>query len=433
METRPHLKVICDTLQSFWEGKLKGHDGQEAIKLDVNIPPRMGKSRTLYLFEAWLLGNDSKVRIITGSYNDSTAGDFSRYTRDEITAIPTSPTDYTYKEIFGKTIKKGDSSIERWALEGEFFNYLGTGVGGSVTGKGCNLLVIDDPIKGATEAYNETYMNNVWRWITGTLLSRFEKNGRIILNMTRWPNDDPCERFQKTALWDRTYVLSMKIETDGELLCDELMDKEKLEILRGTMDSGVFLANYYQITVDKREVLYDKLRVYDELPEDWDNKISYTDTADAGTDYLCHISGIVSDGYIYVTDVVYTTKPQEESESMVVDSIIKNEPLKCWFESNSGGRAFAKRIEKKLRKAKCSSHVEWFHQSENKKSRILSNSTGVCEYVLFPRNWNIRWPDYYEDMVTGKRSALGKGHDDAFDATTGLYEKATKGEAAIFI
>ena len=66
--------------------------------------------------------------------------------------------------------------------------------------------------------------------------------------------------------------------------------------------------------------------------------------------------------------------------------------------------------------------IEWFHQSQNKIARILSNSTWIMEHIYFPINWKDKWPDYYAAMNKYQREGKNK-HDDAPDATTGVAEQ----------
>lgn len=88
-----------------------------------------------------MFGQNPSEKIITASYNDDVASDFSRYTRDEITKEKASMLDICYSDIFPDTrIKKGNASFEKWALEGQHFSYLGAGIGGSVTSKRWNYI-----------------------------------------------------------------------------------------------------------------------------------------------------------------------------------------------------------------------------------------------------------------------------------------------------
>jgi predicted phage terminase large subunit-like protein len=70
--------------------------------------------------------------------------------------------------------------------------------------------------------------------------------------------------------------------------------------------------------------------------------------------------------------------------------------------------------------------VQWFHQSQNKIARILSNSTWIMDHVYYPINWREKWPDYYNAMNKYQREGKNK-HDDAPDATTGIAEHINLG------
>jgi hypothetical protein len=196
-DDRPHLKLIADTLQQLYEGRLLKPNGEPYENIMMNIPPRHGKSRTLILFCEWALGKDKENKIITASYNEDLATTFSRYTRDGIGEEKLYPHEIVFSDIFpGVRIKQGDASYRQWALEGQFFNYKGAGRGGSITGKGGNILIVDDPIKNAEEAFNENALDKQWQWFTDTFLSRQEQSERSfkIVNMTRWSKKDICGR-----------------------------------------------------------------------------------------------------------------------------------------------------------------------------------------------------------------------------------------------
>lgn len=106
---------------------------------------------------------------------------------------------------------------------------------------------------------------------------------------------------------------------------------------------------------------------------------------------------------------------------------------KAKFESNNGGRGFARSVRRilleKLGTNKCV--IKWFHQSKNKQARILSNATWVMEHIYFPVGWQNRWSDYYEAMTKYQREGKNK-HDDAPDSTTGIAEDLSKGGMSIF-
>lgn len=123
----------------------------------------------------------------------------------------------------------------------------------------------------------------------------------------------------------------------------------------------------------------------------------------------------------------------EVTENTVAHALYINGVNKAKFESNNGGRGFARSVRRilleKLGTNKCV--IKWFHQSKNKQARILSNATWVMEHIYFPVGWQNRWSDYYEAMTKYQREGKNK-HDDAPDSTTGIAEDLSKGGMSIF-
>lgn len=436
-ENKLYLKKFCNDLQSFYEGKLLREDGMAYKKIMVNMPPRFGKSRTLINFTQWCLGKNNSERIITCSYNDTSAGDFSKYTRDGIDEKKyfNDGNQYVFSDFFPDSkLKRGSKSYSNWALEGQFFNYLGTGMGGSVTGKGGSILIIDDLIKLAEEAFNADRLEKIWQWYTGTFLSRGDAEGGIpleIIVMTRWADEDICGRILASDEADEWYVIKLEAynsETD-EMLCEEVLSKERYLSLSKKMVYEIFRANYHQETVNQQGKLYKTLKTYTILPvDDLGNSLAegiynYTDTADEGDDYLCSICYEVYNGEAFVKDVYYTKDGMEITEDRTSEMLVRNKVKEAKIESNNGGRGFSRNVIRiiweKFRTR--SVIVTWFHQSQNKMARILSHSAFVQEHVYFPINWKDRWPLFYKHvnafMKEGKNA-----HDDAPDCLTGIAE-----------
>lgn len=158
---RDYLKEFCDELQDFYYSDDK--------ILVVNAPPRHGKSRTAQLFVEWALGKNPNEKIMTGSYNETLSTTFSRGVRNDISERKADAGRIVYSEIFPHNkIKRGDGASNLWSLEGHHNNYLATSPGGTATGFGATLLIIDDLIKNAEEAYNETVLENHWTWFCFT-------------------------------------------------------------------------------------------------------------------------------------------------------------------------------------------------------------------------------------------------------------------------
>jgi predicted phage terminase large subunit-like protein len=436
-EDKPHLKHLCDILQKFWERSLIKLDGRPYTKLMINMPPRHGKSRTLINFCQWVLGKNEEERIIECSYNDDSAGDFSKYTRDGITEEHQEKKGYVFSDFFPDTkIKYGSQSYFKWALEGQHFNYLGAGIKGSVTGKGGSILLIDDPIKLVEEAFNEERLDSIWQWYVGTFLSRGDLEGREpleIITMTPWCKKDLCGRIldsEDASNWYRVKMAAYDEATD-KMLCEKTLSKERYRDLEKAFESmpEVFLANYQMEMVDVKGQLYRGVKTYEKLPVDAQgNSVlesirNYTDTADEGDDFLCSINYGVYKGEAYVLDVLYSKSGMEITEPLTAKFLFEGKVNRAMIESNNGGRGFARNVERILWEKHQSRHtvIKWFHQSLNKMARILSNSSFVQEHVYFPVNWRDRWPVFYKELSGFLKEGKNK-HDDAADCITGLAE-----------
>lgn len=449
-EGRDHLERISDTIQALYEGRiikfgpeepwqivdtLEGLSGYRVCKkMMLNVPPRHGKSFSATMASQWMFGKNVENRVITCSYNEKLASRFGKSVRNGIEATRHDNKRVVFNDVFPDVhVKYGDASSTLWSLKGQFFNYLATSFNGTVTGIGCNIGIIDDQIKNAEEANNENLLQGHWEWYTDTFLSRLEENAIQIVIMTRWSTKDICGRLLEIE-GNEWYELKLKAclnEDTGEMLCPDLLSFEsyKDKTKPGKMSPEIVLANYQQEPIDAKGRLYSYFKTYRDLPKDENGKlifeeiISYADTADEGSDMLCNICAGVYKGEGFVLDVYYTKAGMEVTESETAKRLVENNVNRAKIESNNGGRGFARNIERIIwekygtRKVK----IEWFHQSENKMARILSNSSFVMEHLYFPWNWNERWPDYFKDMSKFQREGKNK-HDDAPDATTGIAE-----------
>lgn len=430
---RRYLVELCEALQSFYED-------EKAKVLIINEPPRHGKSRTASLFVEWVLGRNPAEKIMTGSYNNILSATFAKNVRNAIQEVKADDNITVYSDIFPNVrIKRGDAAMDMWSLDGGYNSYLATSPSGTATGFGCSLLIIDDIIKNSEEAYNETAKEKAWLWFTNTMLSRLEEGGKILIIMTRWASDDlagrAIEHFGNAAK-----VITMQaLQPDGTMLCDEILSRHSYEEKVRAMGADIASANYQQEPIDLKGQLYSSFKTYDRVPTDVNGNPlftsirNYTDTADTGSDYLCSIVYGVYNGEAYVLDLLYTKDAMEETEPAMAAMLYKNDVNVIDFESNNGGRGFARQVRRILQDTYKSNKtvINTFAQTKNKVARILSNSTWVMEHIYFPVNWKDRWPEYYKAMTRYQREGKN-AHDDAPDATTGIAEKMSEGERFSF-
>ena len=423
---RKYLVDLCNSMQEFYEG-----DDEVLI---INLPPRHGKSRTAGLFVEWILGKDQTEKIIAGSYNETLSTEFSKDVRGDIQEIKADEDKIVFSDIFPNVrIKRGDGAMNLWSLENGRNNYLATSPTGTATGFGCSLLIIDDLIKNAEEAYNENKLSSHWDWFTKTMLSRLEGKRKQIIIMTRWSSGDLAGRaleYYKEEGKQIKHITKKALQDDGTMLCDEVLNYKAYKSIIRAMGPEIASANYQQEPIDLKGRLYSSIKTYETLPKDTNGNLlfttikNYTDTADTGSDYLCSINYGVYEKEAYVLDVIYTKEPMEVTEPLLANSLYDYRVNEADIESNNGGRGFARSVERILREKYKSNKtkINWFHQSKNKQARILSNSTWVMDHIYFPKNWVDRWPEFAKTILTYQKEGKNK-NDDGPDTLSGIAEK----------
>lgn len=417
---RTFLVELCNDFQNFLSS-----DDKVMI---INLPPRHGKSRTACCFAEWYLGQDPTRKIMIGSYNETLSTMFSKNVRNTISEVKADKYKAVYSDVFPNIrIKHGDGAMNLWSLEGGYNNYLATSPTGTATGFGCTLMIIDDLIKNAEEANNEATKEKHWEWFTNTMLSRREEDAKVIIIMTRWASDDLAGRYldfcKSVSIAHRHICMKAYDKETNSMLCPDILSLESYQATIKAMGADIASANYQQEPIDLKGKLYTSFKTYTELPPHFEGVYSYTDTADEGSDWLCSIIWGVYQHEAYVLDVYFTNAPMEVTEPETARRHKEQAVNNARIESNNGGRGFARNVERisKEQLQNFRTIWTWFHQSENKKARILSNATWVMQHIYFPVNWRDRFPEYYEAMNRYQREGKN-AHDDAPDATTGIAE-----------
>lgn len=268
--TRWHLWLLCNTLQALYERHLtkkyfyalctmphipkwlaedvidwdRLRDDHVYTKIMINMSPRSGKSRSLTMFADWLLGKSHDNRIITVSYNTDLAANMSRYVRDGIMQQKVLPTDIVYSDIFPDTqIAKGNAGFMKWALEGSFMNYLGTGMEGTLTGAGGNCLlegtlVLTD--KGEVPI-EQVYAN---------------KDKYLVPSLNLDTKTIEYKRIIATRKVESDEILKFKTDSDREIACTK---EHRLFDGRGFREAGTFREGdfLYAITEQEKQNLCD--------------------------------------------------------------------------------------------------------------------------------------------------------------------------------
>ena len=245
-----HIQFLTDKAQQFVEDVKNG----KSPRLFVSMPPRHSKSETMTKkYPAWVIGNNPDFEIIIASYSMDLARDFGKIVRD------------TYREhsksgtgIFNSIIDRDKSAGDNWGILEHRGAVVSTGVGGSATGKGAHIAIIDDPFKNREDANSRLQRDKVWAWYQSTIRTRLAPGGGIIIIQTRWHEDDLVGRIVKEmengtgetfesivlpAIAEENDILGRKV---GEPLWEERYGINELENIKKAIGSREFSALYQQ-------------------------------------------------------------------------------------------------------------------------------------------------------------------------------------------
>jgi predicted phage terminase large subunit-like protein len=296
-----HIEVLASKLEAVRLGTCK--------RLIINLPPRHLKSHTTSIaFSAWLLGHEAAKQILCVSYAKDLSDKLARDSRN----LMTSP---FYQGLFNTRISdQRDAASEFETTEGGF--RLSTSIGGVLTGRGADIVIIDDPLK-ADDARSDPRRDSVNAWYDNTLRSRLNSqlNGAIIIVMQRLHADDLVAHVQKHETWDvlsfaaiaeqdEAYEFSTPFgfrrvsRQNGEVLQANLISRATLDTQRRATEYN-FAAQYQQNPQPASGVIVkrDWLKFYTpaEKPERFDQILQSWDTANT-TNELSNFSACTTWG-----------------------------------------------------------------------------------------------------------------------------------------
>ena len=234
-----HHKVMAKKFEEIAAGKLK--------RLIINMPPRHTKSEfASFLLPSWFLGKYPNKKIIQSSNTSELAVGFGRKVRNLVDSE-------VYSDIFPNVSLRADSKAAgRWATNanGEYF---AIGVGGTVTGKGADLLIIDDPHseqEAKLAQSNSEVFDQVYEWYTSGPRQRLQPGGAIVVVMTRWSKKDLTGRILQSMVdkdgetWD--VIEFPAILPSGNPLWPEFWSLEELMALKLELPAAKWNAQYQQ-------------------------------------------------------------------------------------------------------------------------------------------------------------------------------------------
>ena len=288
-----HHRLIADALERVERGTLK--------RLIISMPPRHGKSMLASeFFPAWFMGRNPDKYVIAASYAQELSDDFGRKVRNQMA-------DGTFKAIFGDCNISDDSASAKRFNTAQGGAYFAVGVGGSITGRGAHVLIIDDPVKNREEAESETVRRKTWDWYTSTAYTRLMPDGAIIVIATRWHEDDLIGKILNEHQHEGWEVLTLPaISPSGIPLWPEQYDLATLEKIRHTIGNRDWSALYQQDPAPDEGDYFkaDWIRWYE--PSKLPKHLAFYGASDyavtsKGGDYTCHlVGGIDPAGDLYI-------------------------------------------------------------------------------------------------------------------------------------
>ena len=243
-----HHKIMASAFERVARGELK--------RLIINMPPRHTKSEfASYLLPSWFLGKFPGKKVIQTSHTAELAVGFGRKVRNLVDSE-------VYNSIFPDLSLQADSKAAgRWNTS-KGGDYFAIGVGGAVTGKGADLLIIDDPHseqEAALAAVNPDIYDKVYEWYTSGPRQRLQPGGAIVIVMTRWAQRDLTGQVLKNAALrgetDWEVIEFPAIMPSGKPLWPEFWSLEELEALHEELPNAKWQAQYQQNPVGNESAI----------------------------------------------------------------------------------------------------------------------------------------------------------------------------------
>ena len=230
-----HHKIINKKFNDLAEGKIK--------RLIINMPPRHTKSEfASYLLPAWMIGKNPKLKIIQATHTADLAIDFGRKTKNLVDQE-------NYRELFPTRLQEDSQAAGKWKTEqgGEYF---AAGVGGAITGRGANLLIIDDPHKEQDIRGDGKSFEKAMNWYTAGPRQRLQPGGSIVIVMTRWSTKDVTGQLLKAQSEegsDQWEVVELPaLLPDGKPVWPEYWTSEELLKTKASIPVTNWNAQYMQ-------------------------------------------------------------------------------------------------------------------------------------------------------------------------------------------
>ncbi len=335
----PHLAYVRTALDQITSGAI--------AKLMIFMPPRHGKSElTTIRYPVYRMERDPSLRVLLGCYNQNLATLFSREARRIATRR-------------GLAAQPGLKNTEaEWELTGGG-GLRASAVGAAPTGRGANLIIIDDPVRSREDANSAAYRDKTYAWYTNDLYTRREPGAAIILIITRWHEDDLAGRILASEDGPNWTVCSLPAEAEagdplgrevGAPLCPERFDLPALHDLKRVLGLDYY-ALYQQRPVADTGAIYQRAWFcYDHAPADFEQMVQAWDTASSAVgDYSACVTVGVKGQRAYVLDIFRARLETPDLLRQVKNLAERWQPTVLLVEDASSGIAVTQMLRRETR------------------------------------------------------------------------------------
>ena len=405
-----HHELLASKLEALARG--------EITRLIISMPPRHGKSELASVrFAPWLLTERPGASIVSATYAGEFADDLGRKAR----AVLEMP---VYSQLWPRSALSQESrAVSRWqTVTGG--SYFAVGVGGALTGRGADFLLIDDPHKNRLEAESKVSRDAVFDWFRSTAYTRLEKGGAVAIIMTRWHEDDLVGRvLQDDRGW---HVLSLPAIAEvadeyrqvGDALWPDKYSADALRGIRNVIGEREWSALYQQRPAPLEGALFkpDGLQMLDAEPAgvQWIRAWDFGATSGGGDPTVGVKLGMWNDHPV-VADVTRLQGSPDEVERVLVATAQRDGRAVTINLPQDPGAAGKAQVQY-LTRCLVGFNVQSSTESGDKVTRAepLASQVNVGNAYLIRGAWN-------RDFIEELRTFPNGSHDDQVDAASRAF------------
>lgn len=402
-EAAEHHKLIAEKLEAIERGEIQ--------RLMIFMPPRHGKSElATKRFVAWFLGRQPHRSIIQASYNSDLATDFGRQVRNIVQ-------ERRFQNAFpGVDLAADSKAANRWNTN-HGGAYVAAGVGTAVTGRGADILIIDDPLKDREEADSENRRDVVWNWYTSTAYTRLQGMRAEILIQTRWHEDDLAGRLLEAEAkggksWDKLILPALM--KDRSALWPERFPPDILEEIRLTIGPRDWSALYQQEPAPEEGTFFQRswFKRHSAIPHNVSRYLcsDYAVTEGKGDYTEFGLFAIAPDNTIYVEDWWHGQTSSDTWIERELDMIEAHSPFCAFGEAGVIQKAIEPMRTRRMHERGVYCRTEWMPSIADKPTRARSiQARAAMGLISLPEG-------PMGDRILNQLLAFPAGkHDDAVD------------------